>query len=63
MALTQAESDYQKADIDSKIEEHFPEKHQEYSVDQLIGFLMNTTIGFSSLTSNKIIADRAFGAV
>ena len=63
LALTQAESDYQKANIDLKIEEHFPGTYQEYSAEQLIGFLMSTTIGLSSFTSIKIIADTAFRAV
>ncbi|KAN0129493.1 hypothetical protein V8E53_012675 [Lactarius tabidus] len=44
LALTQAESNYQKANIASKIEEHFTLSYQEYSMEQFIGFLMNTNI-------------------
>jgi len=48
LALTQAESDYRKAKIGSKIEEHFTAPYSEYTVEQLINFLKNTNIGVVS---------------
>jgi len=44
LALTQAESDYQKANIASKIEEHFVASYQDYSSEQSIDFLIKTRI-------------------
>ena len=55
LALTQAESAYWKANIASKIEEHFVASYQDYSFEQSIDFLINTHIGLSSLASIKII--------
>jgi hypothetical protein len=63
LALTQAESNYQKANIASKIEEHFTSSYQEYSVEQFIGFLMNINIGSSSLALIVAMADLASKAV
>ena len=48
LALTQVESDYQQAKIASKIEEHFIRPYQEYTIEQFMGFLMDTDIGLSS---------------
>jgi hypothetical protein len=44
MALTQAASDYQDANIMSTILEHFPASYQEYTIEQFIGFLVNQNI-------------------
>ena len=45
LALTQAESDYQKANFASKIEEHFTASYQEYTIKQFVEFIMGTDIG------------------
>ena len=45
-AITQAESQYYQANIASKIQEHFTASYEEYSTEQVIGFLMDTNIGF-----------------
>jgi hypothetical protein len=47
LALTQAESDYQKSNVASQFEEHLA-PYQDYSFEQSIGFLINTHIGLSS---------------
>ena len=44
LALTQAESDFQKANTMSKIEEHFTASYQEYTIKQFVEFLMDTDI-------------------
>lgn len=44
-ALTQAESAFQKANIMSKIEDHFTASYQEYTLKQFVEFLLNTDIG------------------
>ncbi|KAF8272789.1 hypothetical protein EI94DRAFT_159128 [Lactarius quietus] len=44
LALTQAELNYQKANIASTIREHFTASYQEYTIEQFISFLMNTNI-------------------
>ena len=47
LALTQAESGYQKANIALKIKEHL---HPEvYSIDEVNVFLINTNFGLLSL--------------
>ena len=50
-ALTQAESNFQKANIMSKIQEHFTASHTKYTIDQMVEFLMDTDIGMSILPS------------
>lgn len=57
LAITQVESDYREANIASKIEEHFTASFQEYSIEQFVSFLMNTSIGLLSLVPTLIIAD------
>ena len=59
LAVTQAESGFQKANTMSKIREHFTGSYQEYTIEQFIDFLRDTSIGLSSLASMKIIADPA----
>jgi hypothetical protein len=54
LALTQAESDYWKTNIASKIEAHFTASYEEYSIEQFIDFLMDTNIGLLSFASTKI---------
>jgi len=60
VALTQAESDFQKADIMSKIQEHFTAFYEEYTVEQIVGFLMDTNIGLSTFTFIQIVAYTGF---
>ena len=62
LALTQAESDYQKANIASKIEGRFTASYEDYSIEQFIAFLMDTNIGLLTLASTKTMADTAFRA-
>ena len=50
-ALTQAESDFQKANIMSRVQEHFTASYEEYTIEQVEGFLMNTDIGLSTFAS------------
>ena len=49
--LIQAESNFQKANIMSKIQEHFTASCNEYTIDQMVQFLMDTDIGMSILFS------------
>ena len=63
LAVTQAESKYHQAKIASKIKEHFTGSYEEYSTEQFIGFLMDTNIGLSNLSSIRIIADAAFRVI
>lgn len=44
-ALTCAELDYQKSNIDFKIQEHLKASSQEHSVQQFAAFIMATDIG------------------
>ena len=62
LALTQAESDFHKVNIVSKIEKHFTASFEEYSVEQFLAFLMDTNIGMLSLASTKTMVDTAFTA-
>ena len=62
LALTQAGSDYQKANIASKIEGHFTASYEDYSIEQFIGFLRDTNLGLLSLEYTKVMADTAFRA-
>jgi glycine cleavage system regulatory protein len=57
LALTQAELDYHKADVASKIKGHFTAPYKEYSIEQFTSFLMDTNIGLSSLASTRSTAD------
>ena len=45
-ALTQAELDYQEANVDLKIQQHLTVSSQEHSVELLMGFIMATEIGW-----------------
>ena len=50
-ALTQAESNFQKANAMPKIQEHFTASCNDYTIDQMVDFLMDTDIGMSILPS------------
>jgi hypothetical protein len=45
------ESKFQEANIMSKIQEHFTVSNTEYTIDQMVEFLMDTDIGMSILPS------------
>ena len=62
LALTQAESGYQKANIALKIKEHFTAPYEVYSIEEINVFLINTNFGLLSLALTKIMADTAFRA-
>ena len=62
-ALTQAEQDYQKANIDLKIQQHLVASSQEQSVEQFASFVMATDIGFFIPASVKTISHTAFSAI
>ena len=63
LALTQAESKYWQANIASKVQEQFTTSYQEYTTEQVIGFLMDTNICLSSLASIETIADAVFRVI
>jgi hypothetical protein len=48
-ALTYAELDYQKANIDVTIQQHLITHGQEHSVEQFAGFIMSIDIGLCIL--------------
>ena len=49
--LSRAQSSFQKANIMSKIRGHFTASSNEYTIDQMVDFLMDTDIGMSILPS------------
>ena len=55
-ALTQAELDYQKADIDLKIQQYLRASSSEHSVEESAHFIMATDIGLFILIFFKIIS-------
>jgi hypothetical protein len=63
LALTQAESNYWKANIAFKIQEHFTASYQQYTTEQFISFLMGINIGLLSLTFIKTIAHITFRTI
>ncbi|KAF8260844.1 hypothetical protein EI94DRAFT_1705997 [Lactarius quietus] len=56
MALTQADSDFRKANMAIKIEEYFTGSYHEYTIKQFVDFLTATDIGLSHFASTRIIA-------
>ena len=55
-ALTQAELDYQQANVDLKIQQYLMASSQEQSVELLVCFIMGMDIGLFILASVKIIS-------
>ena len=49
--ISRADSSFQKANIMSKIQGHFTASSNEYTIDQMVEFLMDTDIGMSILPS------------
>ena len=62
VAIKQAESDFQNANVASKIQEHFTGSYEEYTVEQFVQFIVNTNFGLSSFTSTQIMAYSIFKA-
>jgi hypothetical protein len=54
-ALTSVERDYQRADIDLKIQQYLMTTSQEQSIEQFVHFIMATDIGLFYFSSVKII--------
>jgi hypothetical protein len=50
-ALTQAEAAFQSANMMSKIQEKFPPADQDYTMQQILTFLLNTDISLSIFAS------------
>ena len=48
-AISQAESNFQNANVGSKIKEHFTGSYEEYTIGQFVHFIVNTNFGLSSL--------------
>jgi len=42
LALTEAESNFQQANVALKIQEHFTASYQEYTTEEFINFLIDT---------------------
>ena len=55
-AISQAESNFQNADVAFKIEEHFTGSYEEYTVEQFVHFIVDTNFGLSCFTSTQIMA-------
>jgi hypothetical protein len=43
-AITQAESDFQNANVASRIEEHFTGSYEEYTAEQFVQFIVDTIL-------------------
>ena len=62
LALGQAETDYQAANIDSKIQQYLTAPSQKHSIEGYLDFIMATAIGLFTLVSVKIIFHQVFNA-
>ena len=56
LAITQAESSFQNANVATKIEEHFTGLYKEHTIQQFVHFIENTNFGLSGFTSTEIMA-------
>ena len=63
LALTQADLEYQEANIDSKICEHLMGSSEVQSIELFAEFIMATDIGWSLLASLTIISHQAFSLI
>jgi hypothetical protein len=61
-ALTYAELDYQKANIDVAIKQHLTASPQVHSPDQFAGFIMGIDIGLVFLPFDTFISYHPFSA-
>ena len=59
-ALTNADLDYQEANIDLKIQQHLTSSSQEHSVKEFSGFIETVGVGLCILASVKIISPQVF---
>jgi hypothetical protein len=50
-ALTQAEAAFQNANMMAKIQEYFTATYEDYTIQQIVGFLLNTDYGLSIFAS------------
>ena len=62
LALTQAEMDYQAANMELKIQQYLRESSQEHSVELFADFIMANDIGWYILAPVTISSDQAFSA-
>ena len=62
-ALTLAELDYQKANIDLKIQEYLKVSSPEHSVEEFAHFIMDTEIGMLIIAFMIIISDQTFSII
>ena len=62
IAIKQAGSDFQSANVASRIQEYFTGPYEEYTVEQFVQFIVNTNVGLSGFTSTQIMAYSAFKA-
>ena len=60
LALTQAEQEYQTANIDERIRQLLTANSQVHSIQLFVSFLMATEIGWFILTSVALVAHQAF---
>ena len=60
VAISQAESNFQNANMVSKIEEHFTGSYEEYTVEQFVHFIANASLGLSYFTSSQTMAYSTF---
>lgn len=59
-AISQSESNFQNANVTSKIEEHFTGPYEEYTIEQFVHFIMDTNFGLSGFISTQIMAYSTF---
>ena len=58
----EAESNFKKANVALKIQKHFTEAYEEYTMEQFISFLIDTNFGWLEFAFTIIIADIGFRA-
>lgn len=64
LALIQAEVDYQKANIDSNIQEYLNTSSLEFSIEKFTAFVMATNISLYIFTSVKrLVSHQSFSAI
>jgi hypothetical protein len=62
-ALTQAELDFQKSNVDSKVASYFTAPPQEYSSQQFVDFIMDVHVGLFFKKIIKIISNKAYSSI
>ena len=61
--LTQAELNYQRANIDFQIQQYLKATSTEHTIKEYVTFIMGTDIGLIILESVPIVSDYAFSAI